>query len=189
MCLPFTQAEDSVYHFMAIALCMAYNLSMFHQLITPAAVLCISPPLFSDFVIVADTGSSYEIGRQGLVGPSCCLFFSLTPQIVSTLCSAYKVLCSELRVFPMVSSGSSHQGFLETLQLVNSIWFHAILSLCKFLSITSLPFPVAPCCWFGWSPDMDLLRCKWVQAEWGSIWKERWVDCLCVTVWYGQWRH
>ncbi len=65
---------------------MAYNLSVFHLLITPKAILCIIPPLSTDFVIITDMGSSYEIGRQGLI-----LVFSKTPQIVSTLCGAYKV--------------------------------------------------------------------------------------------------
>lgn len=131
----FTQAADLVYHFIVIALCMAFNLSVYHQLITATAILCIIPPLSLDFVIITDMGSSYETGRQGLI-----LVFSRTPQIVSTLRNAYKVPPSKLAVFPMAYSNSSHQCFLETLQLVNSTWFHAILSLYKFLSITSLPF-------------------------------------------------
>lgn len=68
--------------------------------------------------------------------------FLRTPQRVCTLCNAYHVLPWKFAVFPMVWANSSHQCFLETLQQVNSTWFCAILSLCKFLSITSLPCPV-----------------------------------------------
>lgn len=122
---------------MVIALCMAFNLYMYHQVITLTAILCIISLLSSDFVIITDMGSGHEIGRQGLI-PG----FSRTPQTVSTLCNAYQVPPPKFAVFPMVPSNSSHQCFLETLQQVNSTWFHAILSLCKFLSITSLPCPV-----------------------------------------------
>lgn len=52
---------------------MAYNLSVFHQLIIPTAILCIIPPPSADFVIITDMGSSYEIGRQDLIP------FSKTP--------------------------------------------------------------------------------------------------------------
>lgn len=58
---------------MVFALCMAYNLSVFHQLITPTAILCIIPPLSTDFVIITDMGSSYEIGS-----PHPCFFKNST---------------------------------------------------------------------------------------------------------------
>lgn len=93
---------------MVIALCIAYNLSMFHQLITLAAILCMIPPLSSDFVIITDMRSSYEIGRQGVILVLFCFFSPKTPQIVSTLCSAYKVLASKFSLFPMASSDASH---------------------------------------------------------------------------------
>lgn len=59
---------------MVIALCMASNLAVFHQLITPKAILCIIPPLSTDFVIITDMGSSYEMSRQGLSFVFCFLF-------------------------------------------------------------------------------------------------------------------
>lgn len=61
---------------MVIAQCIAYDLSVFHQLITPRAILCIIPPLSSDFVIITDMGSSYEIGRQGFILGFFFVFFS-----------------------------------------------------------------------------------------------------------------
>lgn len=156
---------------MVIALWMACNLSMLYQLISPTAILCIIPPLSTDFVINIGMGSSCEIGRQGLI-----FVFSKTPQIVSTLYSAYKVPPSKFAAFPMASSNSSHQCFLETLQLVKSTWFHAVLSLCMFLSITGLPFPVISAVGLG---EVQIwIWCKCVQGERGSIWKPRWVDCI-----------
>lgn len=135
----FPLPEQQIYCIISWSLHCVWSIIslMFHRLITPTAILCIIPPLSTDFVIITDVGSSCEIARQGLI-----LAFFPKLQIVSTLCSAYKVSASKFAVFPMASPNSSHRCFLETLQLVNSTWFHAVLSLCKFLSITGLPFPV-----------------------------------------------
>lgn len=75
------------------------------------------------------------------------------------------------------------------LQLISSVlpWDIAAsqrhLISCRSIIVHNLIYhwPSFPChlhCWLGRGPNMDLLRCKCVQGEWGSIWKERWADCI-----------
>lgn len=125
----------------------------------------------ADFTINTGTGSRYEIGRQGLI----MLGFFNPPLIASTLCDAYKTAPSKFAVFPTGSPNSSHGRFLER---VNSTWFCVVLSIWMFSSTTCFPFPVFPCSWFGWYPDIDLMRCKAGNGEQRSIWMQGWVDSI-----------
>lgn len=59
-----------------------------------------------------------------------------SPQIVGTLCGAYKVAPSKFAVFPMASSNSSHQPPpRDAAELVECAGFHAVLSSRLFSSI------------------------------------------------------
>lgn len=95
---------------------------------------------------------------------------------MDTPCDAYKTVFWKIAVFPqtppahLINASLRHCSRSIALDLILSNHYtHLHLSFLLLLSAR---------CWLGWIPDMDLLRCKWVQ-EWGSYWKERWVDS-CV---------
>lgn len=121
-------------------------------------------------------GVHYETKRQGVI-----IVFSETPQIVSTLCSAYKALPSKK---PHNISHGLLQHISLMLRRVDSTSFHLFLLICTFF-IFHQPFLFlwSVSCWFGWSPDMDL-RCKWERGECSSVWTERWAYfCMLQAVW------